>query len=89
MVIWEGALLHRLGRLRFKQPYLDWAESLTAQRGFALAALDLDVLRFSTVFKPNSDLFDVSVVATAQSKGVPLITKDETIAESGVVEVVW
>jgi PIN domain nuclease of toxin-antitoxin system len=37
MVIWEGALLHRLGRLHFKQSYLDWAETLIAQPGFALA----------------------------------------------------
>ena len=89
MVIWEGALLQRIGRLRFKQPYLDWADALIAQRGFAIAPLDFEVLRFSTAFEPNSDLFDVSVVATAQSKAGPVITKDETIVDSGLVEVVW
>jgi len=89
MVIWEGALLHRLGRLRFKEPYMDWAETLAAQGGFALAPMDFEVLRFSATFEPNSDLFDISVVATAQSKAVPVITKDETIMESGLVEVVW
>jgi PIN domain nuclease of toxin-antitoxin system len=89
MVIWEGALVHRLGRIRFKQPYAEWADALIAQPGFALAAMDFDVLEFSLEFEPNSDLFDVSIVATARSKDVPLITKDEAIIESEAVEVLW
>ena len=89
MAIWEGALVHRLGRIRFKQSYPDWAEALIAQPGFALAPMDFDVLRLSWEFQPNSDLFDISIVATARIKAVPLITKDEAIIESEAVEVLW
>ena len=89
MAIWEGALVHRLGRIRFKQSYPDWAEALIAQPGFALVPMDFDVLRLSWEFQPNSDLFDISIVATARAKAVPLITKDQAIIESEAVEVLW
>jgi PIN domain nuclease of toxin-antitoxin system len=37
----------------------------------------------------SRDPFDVSIVATAKLKDLPLITKDEKITESGVVAVAW
>ena len=89
MVIWEGALLQRLGRIRFKQSYRDWADGLIAQTGFAFAPMDIEVVYSSLGFQPNADLFDVSIVATAKTKDLPLITKDEAIAESQVVEILW
>jgi PIN domain nuclease of toxin-antitoxin system len=36
-----------------------------------------------------SDPFDRMVVATARAAGHPLLTADEPIAESGLVEVIW
>jgi PIN domain nuclease of toxin-antitoxin system len=37
----------------------------------------------------NRDIFDAAVVATAKLKGVPLITKDQAITDSGIVEIWW
>ena len=51
--------------------------------------MDLDTVQSSLEFEPNSDLFDVSIVATARQKELPLITKDRAIAESGAVEIFW
>jgi PIN domain nuclease of toxin-antitoxin system len=51
--------------------------------------MDLDVVRHALGFQPNSDLFDVSIIATARSKALPLITKDQKIVESSVVDVPW
>ena len=38
---------------------------------------------------PHADPFDRLIVATALDLGVPLITKDGNITDSGVVRVVW
>ena len=89
MVIWEAGLLHRIGRVRFKQPFRDWADALVAHPGFPLAPLDLDVVYWSLDFEPNSDLFDVAIVATALRKDLPLITKDEIVVRSGAVDTYW
>jgi len=51
--------------------------------------MDPDVVYASLDFEPDSDLFDVSIAATAIGREVPLITKDRTIAESGAVDVYW
>ena len=89
MVIWEAGLLQRIRRVRLKPSFRDWAEALVTQRGFALAPMDLDTVQSSLEFEPNSDLFDVSIVATARQKELPLITKDGAITESGAVEIFW
>ena len=89
MAIWEAGLLQRIRRVRLKPSFRDWAETLVTQRGFALAPMDLDTVHSSLEFEPNSDLFDVSIVATARQKELPLITKDGAITESGAVEIFW
>ena len=89
MAIWEAGLLQRIRRVRLKPSFRDWSEALVAQRGFALAPMDLDTVHSSLEFEPGSDLFDVSIVATARQKELPLITKDGAITESGAVEIFW
>ena len=89
MVIWEAGLLQRIGRIRIKPSIREWADALDAQAGFAVAPMDTDIVYSSLDSAPKSDLFDVSIVATARQKGLPLITKDEAITQSGVVEIFW
>ena len=89
MVIWEAGLLHRCRRVRFKPSFREWADRLLAQRGFAFAPMDVDLIYSSLDFTPNSDLFDAAIVATARQKELPLITKDEAIVRSGAVEIFW
>jgi len=38
---------------------------------------------------PHADPFDRIIVATAKTLGIPLITRDANIADSGLVKVVW
>ena len=66
MAIWEAGLLQRIRRVRLKPSFRDWAETLVTQRVFALAPMDLDTVQSSLEFEPNSDLFDVAIVATAK-----------------------
>lgn len=89
MAIWEAGILQRMRRVRLEPSFHKWADTLIAQTGFAIAPMDVDTVYSSLDYEPNSDLFDVSIVATARQKQLPLITKDETIAQSGFVEILW
>jgi PIN domain nuclease of toxin-antitoxin system len=48
------------------------------------AAISAPVLRL-----PHSDPYDRLIVAEALALGVPLITKDGNITDSGIVRVIW
>ena len=89
MAIWEAGLLQKIGRVRLKPSFEHWADALAAQAGFAIAALDLDLISKSLEIAPHADLFDAGIVATARQKGAPLITKDELITRRGSVEIFW
>ena len=39
--------------------------------------------------RPNADPFDALVCAAARALGLPLVTRDSDIQESGLVNVVW
>ena len=65
-----------------------WCRTLEAHRGYAIAPLewtDVDEARRL----PFSDPLDCLIVGTAIRLGLPLITKDRLIEESGLVETVW
>ena len=89
MALWEAGLLQRMRRVQFKPSFKEWAETLLAQPGFALAPLDHDVLDAALATRAVFDVFDASMVATARAKDLPLITKDTLITESKAVEVFW
>ena len=89
MALWEAGLLEKIGRVRFNPSFSMWADALAAQAGFAFAPLDRDTIVSALAIAPNTDLFDVGIVATARQKDAPLITKDETITQSKRVEVFW
>ena len=89
VVLWEVSVLIRAGRIQLSQPFSQWVGMLLAQAGFELAPLDPAVIAETLQFHLNGDPFDAAVVATARLKDLPLITKDEGIVLSGLVEVAW
>ena len=89
MVIWEAGLLERIGRIRFKPSFPEWAEALLSHPGFGFAPVDLDSVLYSLEIRPNSDLFDTAIVAVARQKNVPLITKDQLLISDEAVETIW
>ena len=89
MALWEAGLLEKIGRIRFRPSFSQWADALAAQAGFAIAPLDRDTIISSLQIAPNTDLFDVGIVATAMQKDAALITKDEVIVASRLVEIFW
>ena len=88
VVLWEIAMLRKVGRIALQEPYGAWAEHLLAQPGFALAAVDIEMLTIAYTY-PFPDPFDSVITATARVLDVPLITNDTAIHAAQVVEVYW
>ncbi len=88
VAFWEISFLIKSERIRLKQPFDQWAAALVALRGFDLAPLELEIIgeAHNLTF---DDPFDAMIVATARVKDLSLITKDETITGSGMVDVEW
>jgi len=87
-VLWEIAMLLRIGRISLREPYPVWVENLSSQRGFALPPLDVRVLSEAYSY-PFADPFDSVITATAQVMDLPLITRDSVISDSELVEIYW
>ena len=88
-VFWEISLLVEHDKIRLREPFEVWASSLIARRGIDMAALGLDVIAQTHQLRFHGDPFDRAIVATAKLMDLPLITKDETITNAGLVEIFW
>ena len=88
-VMWEVALLARGGRVSLRRTPRDFFADLFSNPAYQPYDLtpaqifDADDLRF------NRDPFDALIVAAAQTVGLPLVTRDGDIRESGTVGVIW
>jgi PIN domain nuclease of toxin-antitoxin system len=88
IVLWEIALLVTRRNLVIPQRFDYWCRSIENSPGFDIAPLDwLDVDAARKL--PFQDPYDCLIAGTAIRLEVPLITRDETIAESGLVETFW
>ncbi len=88
-VIWEVALLARAVRLNLRRPVRAFFDDLFSNPAYqphdltAAQICDADDLRFTR------DPFDGLIVAAARDLGLPLMTRDVTIRESGSVRTIW
>jgi PIN domain nuclease of toxin-antitoxin system len=87
-VLWEIAMLLKVGRIALQEPYGDWAEHLLAQPGFALAAVDVRMLA-EAYYYPFPDPFDSVITATAKVMDLPLLTNDAEIHASQLADAYW
>ena len=87
-VLWEITMLLKVGRIALQEPYPIWVEHLSSQRGFAIPPVDVTMLSEAYSY-PFADPFDSVIVATAQVMDFPLITKDDLIRESRLVDIYW
>jgi PIN domain nuclease of toxin-antitoxin system len=88
-VLWEIAILLKIGQIKMPEPFESWAAVLTRRQGFDIAVLDVEIIAKSMKIFLNDDPFDEAIVATALIKDLTLITKDAAITDSGIVEVIW
>ncbi|HUF75252.1 MAG TPA: type II toxin-antitoxin system VapC family toxin [Longimicrobiales bacterium] len=85
-VMAEIVLLKELGRTEIGLPTLREAFETTCWR---FLALDLDQLDEFASLGTIRDPFDRLIVAAARRTGAKLISRDERLADSGLVGLVW
>lgn len=84
---WEIAMLVAKGRLLLDRPTSDWLKAALA--GSVLLPLDPDVAELAARLAMHGDPADRLSVATALTQGATLVTKDDAIRRSGLVQTIW
>ena len=87
---WELAKLVEKLRLGLKIPTLEWIRRSLHEYDIRIADLTPEIAVESTLFQGfHADPADQIIVATARLAGLPLVTADQRIVKSGLVEGVW
>jgi PIN domain nuclease of toxin-antitoxin system len=89
VVAWETALLVEDGVITLQPSLTQWWDRLASMPNYSVLPLDLDVVKAAYGLRILADPSDRRIVATALTLGLPLITADSTITDSGLVPVVW
>jgi len=88
-VLEEVMLLSEIGKIHLPLPFRDLVVSIRQAENFDLGVNDADLLLEAATFTTVRDPYDRLIIAQARIAGVPLITGDEQIQESGLVRTVW
>jgi PIN domain nuclease of toxin-antitoxin system len=89
VVLLEAAILEKKNKIKLQNGFEKWAENLIRKNGFSLTDIDIAVISRSVGYNFNDDPFDRLIVATAVELDLPLITRDDSIVDSNLVEVHW
>jgi PIN domain nuclease of toxin-antitoxin system len=86
--LWEIADLAKVGLVELPSRFDHWCREIDARAGFIIEPLtwpDINEARHL----PFPDPFDCLIAGTAIRLGCPLITKDQMIVNSRLVETLW
>ena len=89
VIAWETALLVEDGVITLQPSFTQWWARLAGMTSYSVLPMDLDVVKAAYGLRILTDPSDRLIVATALTLGLPLITADSTITDSGLVPVVW
>ena len=85
----EMMLLSEAGKVSLPMPFREMVVSLMRADNFELGVNDPELLLEAATLTGIRDPYDRMIVAQARMSGLPLITGDEDIQNSGLVRVVW
>jgi PIN domain nuclease of toxin-antitoxin system len=88
-VVWEASLLARAGRVNLRRSVRTFFEDLFSNPAYQALDIACEHLYVADDLRFTRDPFDALIVATAQVIGLPLVTRDGPIRESGAVRVLW
>ena len=89
--LWELGMLFANGRLRAPGTVETSVRSVVENTGVIVHEISPEISALSTMF-PNTfprDPADRLIGATARSLGLPLLTKDQRILDSGLLKTIW
>ena len=85
----EVMLLTEVGKIHLPMPFRDLLISFMQADNFDLGVNDAQVLLEAAALTGIKDPYDRLIVSQARVAGLPLLTGDEEIQDSGLVRVVW
>jgi len=88
-VVWEVSLLVRGRKVHLGRSLRSFFEDLFSNPAYQALDLTTEQVLLADETLPNRDPFDGLICAAARSLGLPLITRDQAIQDSGLVKVVW
>lgn len=88
-VIWETSLLARVGRVNLRRSVQVFFDDLFSNPAYQPVDLTPDHVYTADQLGFTRDPFDALIVASAQALGLPLVTRDGPIRESGAVAILW
>lgn len=89
VVLWECSLLARVGRIDLGRSVEELFEDLFSNPAYQALDLTPEQIYAADRERPNEDPFDALVCAAARCLGLPLITRDGDIQDSGLVKTLW
>lgn len=89
VAMWELGHLVRIGRVPLDGSFEELCSVLFSNAAYQPLDLDLEQVRLAFDRRPNEDPFDALICAAAVATGLPLITRDGDIQDSGLVRVLW
>jgi PIN domain nuclease of toxin-antitoxin system len=89
LTLWEIALLHSKGRVRLPVSLPKFVKHL--ERIYVVLPITSDIVLRAAALTRNfpKDPADRLIAATALERGVPLVTSDMSIRQSGEVPCIW
>lgn len=88
-VIWEISLLLRINRIQIDGSLRTFFETLFSNPAYQPLDLTPEQVFIADQGTIRSDPFDALICAAAVHLGLPLITRDAVISDSGLVRVLW
>lgn len=87
VVLAEIMFIARKGRIRLS--FEDTLNRIEESENFEIIPLNAEILRAADKIEADLEMHDRLITATALCRNASLITKDETLRESGVVSTIW
>ena len=87
---WEVGMLSRRNRISLGREPRAWLRRIVEAHNVSILPITIEVgIRAAELHETLRDPIDCLIAATALTHNAPLITKDDRIRTSGVVETIW
>jgi PIN domain nuclease of toxin-antitoxin system len=89
VVMWEASLLASVSRINLRRPVRQFFDDLFSNPAYQPLDIGPEQVFAADDLTFTRDPFDALICASAQTIGLPLITRDAQIRASGAVKVIW